>query len=205
MRELAGALVGARVVGADRALASAAPRSSAARRRRRMRDAGAVPLLRPLVEIDALDRRAAVDQAPDAGALDLQHVRRGLGDLLERAARRPPAPAPANASDRRAPCGARRSRLRCRDGPPSRAAGRCGSFAAVARAVFAAVRARRLAAGRERRLTIPGSALERNKVITRRREVSRRPHCPDLSDTVGTRAAIATARRTRDRPVSEQR
>ena len=45
--------------------------------------AGAVPRLRALVEIDALDGAAAVDQLPDAGAFDVQHLRRGLGDLLD--------------------------------------------------------------------------------------------------------------------------
>ena len=73
LAELAGALVGARVVRADGAFAlqrlEVARHVGGADAR-----AGAVALRRPLVEIDALDGRAAVDQPPHAGALDVEHA-----------------------------------------------------------------------------------------------------------------------------------
>ena len=51
-----------------------------------MRSAGAVPPRRPFEKIDAVDGVAAVDQPPDAGAFDPEHLRRRLGDLIERPA-----------------------------------------------------------------------------------------------------------------------
>ena len=132
--------------------------------------------LRPLVEIDALDGVAAVDQPPDAGAFDVQHLRRGLGDLLERRCGCRPAPAPASAS--RSASALRRALISpsmSRDARLPRRAARCALTRALDRRGVSRRRAL-LPPGARRRLTDPPFRhAARNKLSRRGRAAARGP------------------------------